>query len=869
MDGVSPDDRDLMVRTVLGEAGGEPPVGQFAVANVILNRLASGKYGRTASDVVLAPNQFEPWQARASELQAVDPRSPAYQRTAKVVDDAMSGGFDDPTGGATHFFAPKAQAALGRQAPSWGRGQPLAQFGGHAFFAPNGPVARGPAQDAISTATGGVAKAQATATKGPGNMSDDELDALILGKPAAGVAGGQSAAAASSLPVAAQGLQAGSAPAPAGGSADLSDGDLDALILGKGAASQPGRAQAAQAPQQPESALAGTRAALTGYVEGLPIIGPTAVDLAQRGGAALRAVTDDVKYSDALRAIKDRSTAENAAHPTAFGAGSIGGGVAGTILLAGAAPEAFGINSGVGLARNMMAAGVTGGALGAADTAVRAGGDPGAIAMGGGVGAAFGLAGPAAGKAIGSGVNRLISASQGVTPAARNANKLFDAAGMSHADVGDALARLGPSATIADVNPAFLTDAAALAARGGESTSIVKTAMQARAAGADSRVSQAIDTALGPKPDLNAALEMGLSRARQQAAPHYQAAQANAQPMDVTHILGDIDGRLKTAVGGEANVLKTIKGYLTEQSVNVPGVGEMAVPKSDPASLLKARQGLDDLIQRLPQAETSAGRNATATAHDLRGQIDDVLKRDPNIAAGDAAYSGEMKLRSAMQDGADVFKRGVRPEDFSKTFQALSPAEQDAFRAGARTAIGDAMEQASRGELAGAQQMFGKNSANRQKLDALFPKGGDALDALHGEATMRATEQRLLRQSATAENTAAMQRYGVQPQGGLSNDLLAAAQGMAMGDPTGGIATAMARRGIANRMAGFRTRAMDSLSSDTARGFVATGSEQQAFLETIARQAELARRRSPTIANGTNLLLQAASPEARNRLINP
>ena len=37
-----------------------------AVASVIRNRLAAGGYGKTPTDIVRAPNQFEPWNTSTS-----------------------------------------------------------------------------------------------------------------------------------------------------------------------------------------------------------------------------------------------------------------------------------------------------------------------------------------------------------------------------------------------------------------------------------------------------------------------------------------------------------------------------------------------------------------------------------------------------------------------------------------------------------------------------------------------------------------------------------------------------------------------------------------------------------------------------------
>lgn len=140
--GIDPKHRDLLIRTVFGEAANQPPEGQAAVAAVIKNRMAAGRYGGTdVPGVVLAKNQFEPWgnpEAKAG-MMGLSTQDPRYQKIGAIVDQVMAGQTPDPTGGATHFFAPKAQAALGRNVPAWaqGPGQPI---GDHTFFAPEGRV---------------------------------------------------------------------------------------------------------------------------------------------------------------------------------------------------------------------------------------------------------------------------------------------------------------------------------------------------------------------------------------------------------------------------------------------------------------------------------------------------------------------------------------------------------------------------------------------------------------------------------------------------------------------------------------------------------------------------------------------------------
>src|SRR5258707_7289238 len=117
MPDISPQDRDMMVRTVIGEADDQPAVGQAGVAHVILNRLRDGRWGDTPSSVVLARNQFEPWSTRARELTAIKPDSDRYRQVAGVVDDVLAGRTPDPTGGATHFLQPDIVRRRGGSPP--------------------------------------------------------------------------------------------------------------------------------------------------------------------------------------------------------------------------------------------------------------------------------------------------------------------------------------------------------------------------------------------------------------------------------------------------------------------------------------------------------------------------------------------------------------------------------------------------------------------------------------------------------------------------------------------------------------------------------------------------------------------------------
>lgn len=226
---LDPRSRDLVIRTIIGEAGGESDAGRAAVASVIRNRMLAGRYGgSTGADVVLAKGQFEPWMrddARA-RMMGVSTDSPLYGRIGGIVDRTFSGELPDETKGATHFFSPKVQAQLGRDAPAWGRGAPIVQIGTHSFYAPEGAVSPPAGTQSIST---GAAPAPAQ----PG-----ALDNLAMGQTPSGapVGGG--------MP-----MDIAAAAAGAPGGSDASGGSNQLGMLAGALGSLGGVAGKQQAPQ--------------------------------------------------------------------------------------------------------------------------------------------------------------------------------------------------------------------------------------------------------------------------------------------------------------------------------------------------------------------------------------------------------------------------------------------------------------------------------------------------------------------------------------------------------------------------------------------------------------------------------------------
>lgn len=85
---LSEEDINLMAAIVTLESGGESYDGQLAVANVIINRMQSGHWGSTVSDVVYAPYQFS---CTSSPMLDYYLANGAQASSRQAVEEALSG----------------------------------------------------------------------------------------------------------------------------------------------------------------------------------------------------------------------------------------------------------------------------------------------------------------------------------------------------------------------------------------------------------------------------------------------------------------------------------------------------------------------------------------------------------------------------------------------------------------------------------------------------------------------------------------------------------------------------------------------------------------------------------------------------------
>jgi len=127
-------DLTCLAFNVYFEARGESVAGQYAVAEVTMNRVASGRYANTVCGVVHQRN-WDPLRQRyvsAFSWNELDERpsleDKTYQQAWQVAEAVYYGRYTPTLAGALHYHAVYIK-------PSWARDQkPIAQIGQHLFY---------------------------------------------------------------------------------------------------------------------------------------------------------------------------------------------------------------------------------------------------------------------------------------------------------------------------------------------------------------------------------------------------------------------------------------------------------------------------------------------------------------------------------------------------------------------------------------------------------------------------------------------------------------------------------------------------------------------------------------------------------------
>jgi hypothetical protein len=899
---VSPQDRDLMIRTIIGEAGGQDLEGMAGVANVITNRLSSGKYGKSGADVVLAPNQFEPWSNRGAELLGYDPSSDAYKNAGAVLDGILAGNVKDNTGGATHFYAPKLQSQLGRSTPAWAQGQGKL-IAGQLYYAPQGAVSRAPAAPATQ------AIADVTEKRTNRVVPIQKYDALK----AFGVDDeGDPVSAAPTPPAAAPAPVRGPAAPPVrsfdalkafGVDDEASPASPGAQPAGKPLLTDPatgysvsrndqgyvsltdpksGRIVQQFAPGDYEARASQLGSFVGGGVADIPIAGPAIAGGIQRAAAATRAVANDTPFSQELAGVQSDVARDAAVYPkTNVAGGLVGAGAA--YAAASRIPVVGPLLAGGpgGMLSKMAISGGVNALIGGTDAYAR-GGSPTMGALFGGAGGALSPpVGHLVGNAVATAGNKLAgimpTGIQGLSRPAANflTEHVVNPDGPASMDA--ALDNLGPLATLADAGPSAQLLASGLASRPGP-RSVIDAVLSPRHAGRDNRLLSDVDSTLGPAESPQAVTDAILNHRRVTDAANYSVVHAQNAPVDVSNVVSSIDNMLPTSVGGTRTALNSLRKELIAEPATYDEFGQQITPETyhDNSELLhNLRKEIDQTIDYgkpglgVPEGALQGHQGAVRT---VRGALDDALKKQvPGMTEADAASSALAKRAEAVESGTKVLdggKSASRPADFDAERAVMAPGVAIAQNKGIRGEV-DRLVGTKRNDLVALQNALqGEGGWNTAKLATAF--GDDNANALvnsiNRERTFSDTHNEVLRGSQTGKRNAVNQSL---------NETDPVRPNIIGATPTG-LALQAGKSFVVNPLLDLLL-SQDSAARNTelANALVAQGPAAKALLAQLAvragRQGTIsagAKNAGNVSSSALNLLLRAGGVGARS-LIGP
>lgn len=612
---------------------------------------------------------------------------------------------------------------------------------------------------------------------------------------------------------------------------------------------------APQGQRESSGALEAAAVASGGLIEGIPVIGPyirKGLDYPAAAGAMM--LSDrPVTFNEALKAVRGEQRVQKEKHPYIDTGSQVVGGITGMLPAVAAAPAVFGAGGG-GLLANTIAGTLSGGALGAADTGVRSDFDPDAMLQGTAWGAGLGFAGPAAGRAIGKGVNAVANKFRG--PSAENA--ALGRAAMADAipaeELTARLQKLGPEAMVADLGPNLQRQAGALASLPGRGQEVVRGAIKARDAGANSRILGELDDTLGKAP-IPSRISSSISQNKKALSPEYADVFRDARRVDTEPLAHRLEQQAVNLRGEAQKAVQHVRRML-----NITGIDAL---DPNPGTLFQIRQAIDGML------ETAADSKAIAALAEARRSVDDILADAvPEIKRVDAKFAELARQDEALTRGSQALESGraaPRPAELAEEVRLgalpqggmIGPSAVP-FRLsqGARAEIDRIVGTNSNDVVALQRIIKGEGDWNRARLATLFGEGkADRIfNVLERERAFADTSNIVTRNSETAARTAAQKEVaGPQARPGIARSLMNLRFGDAAAD------------GVDRMIGGARTAAQDASNARLAE-MLTSRQDNSSRIENIIRSVQRSVERGEiTEARARELFISLAAASAAQR----
>lgn len=425
--------------------------------------------------------------------------------------------------------------------------------------------------------------------------------------------------------------------------------------------------------------------------------------------------------ADMVRALQSYEATTNPKTNAALG---IGGAIVGTVPMVAALPAGVTAAAPASLPARIAAGAGAGGTLGAVEGAVsgygsgttpeeRAANAKTRAIVGSIIGTGVGAAAPAVAAGVGAGARAIADRFGQAATAARTASgmsapatqtliRAMEADGALTGPGAAALRAAGPDAMLADAGPTARTILDTAMQRSGPAASAARSAIEARAAGANDAVNAALDAALGRPAGVTAtetALRVGSAPARSAA---YDA--AYAVPIDysapaarqIETLLGQVPGD----VIRRANRLMQLGGDRSRQILaDIADDGTVTFHQMpDVRQLDYITRALNDSAMTTDGAGALGGQTAMGRAYQnlsrsIRDQLGTLV---PEYGTALRTAADPIRAREALLNGQSLLRPAVTRDQAAEMIGGLTPAELTSMRQGVRSSIDDMLANVSR-----------------------------------------------------------------------------------------------------------------------------------------------------------------------------
>lgn len=418
-----------------------------------------------------------------------------------------------------------------------------------------------------------------------------------------------------------------------------------------------------------------------------------------------------------------------------------------------------------------------------------------------------------------------------------------------------------------------------------EAAKLIMGTLEQRAKEAPTRVSAAVDSALGPmtvsEREADALYKSYMSILSDQESPLLK----NAPPINPANIVSRIDNMLETAQGKTADALKRVRGFFVESEgtagtkgarepvydpvtkkliryESVPATpGKAPVYVTDAQSLENARTELDSLIRYGDDTlgikpNELKGKNSALSQ--VRKDLSGLLKKEiPGYEEVMGKFADVHDLIEANKLGQKIFSSGqqqLRPDEVAKIL--ADKTDGDALRLSTRALVNNKLA-GTADDVAGLRRVLGgENDFARKSLELIFGRKEVArlMRTVDQELAYRETEKALGNVSAGAKEAVGEQSYAGTRESG-SGKLIKEATTSALNLP----------ETIYKAARGYRSQ---QYPTDLAKVMTAPAEELPAYMRGMQQSTDVLenlRRAQQFVAPAAEIAPSATSPDIRKK----